>query len=117
MDPVTSSLLKDFVASQQIGSKDEATQFEHFVNYIVLFDIFAEEFDVEAISTGSGEFGIDGISIIVNDTIIEDEEQLEDLAESCGALAVQFVFTQAKTSKGFDSGDLSKFLIAIEDFF
>jgi hypothetical protein len=117
VDPVTNSLLNDFVASQQIGSKDEATQFEHFVNYVVLFDIFAEEFDVEAIATGSGEFGIDGICIIVNDTIIEDEEQLDDLAENANALVVQFVFTQAKASKSFDAGDLSKFLIAVDDFF
>ena len=117
MDPVTSSLLKDFVTSQQIGSKDEATQFEHFVNYVVLFDLFTEEFDVEAIATGAGEFGIDGISIIINDTIVEDEEQLDDLAENANALLVQFVFTQAKTSKSFDAGDLSKFLIAVDDFF
>lgn len=117
MDPVTSSLLKEFAQSQQIGSKDEPTQFEHFVNYVVLFDMFSEEFDVESIATGAGEFGIDGISIIVNDTMIEDEEQLEDLADNTNALAVQFVFTQAKTSRHFDAGDFSKFLIAVDDFF
>lgn len=117
MDPVTKSLLKDFVMSQQIGPKDEATQFEHFVNYVVLFDMFTEEFDVEAIATGAGEFGIDGISIIINETMIEDEEQLEDLAENANTLTAQFVFTQAKTSKSFDAGDLSKFLIAVDDFF
>ena len=117
MDPVTQSLLKDFLTSQQIGTSDEATEFEHFVNYVVIFDLFAEEFDVERIATGAGEFGIDGISIIVNDTMIEDEEQLTDLAEATHALSVQFVFTQAKTSKGFETGDLAKFFLGVNDFF
>jgi hypothetical protein len=32
-------------------------------------------------------------------------------------LDVQFIFTQAKTSSHFDAGDISKFLIAVDDFF
>src|SRR5580704_8316229 len=43
--------------------------------------------------------------------------QLDDLAENANALVVQFVFTQAKASKSFDAGDLSKFLIPVDDFF
>ncbi len=117
MDPVTQSLLKEFIASQQIVAADQTQQFEHFVNYIIVSDLFSEEFDVEHVATGAGEFGIDGICIIVNDTIIEDEEQLEDLADSASALNVQFVFTQAKTSRSFDTGDIAKFLLAVIDFF
>ncbi len=117
MDPVTQSLLKEFIASQQIVVADQTQQFEHFVNYIIVSDLFSEEFDVEHVATGAGEFGIDGICIIVNDTIIEDEEQLEDLADSASALNVQFVFTQAKTSRSFDTGDIAKFLLAVIDFF
>lgn len=117
MDPVTSSLLKDFVTSQQIGVLGETEQFEHFVNYVVLFEKFSEEFDVESIATGNGEFGIDGIAIIVNDTIIDDVDQLEDLADVATSLDAQFIFTQAKTSAHFDAGEISKFLFAVSDFF
>ncbi|CAA2158810.1 hypothetical protein MBRA_04065 [Methylobacterium brachiatum] len=117
VDPVTKSLLSDFLSSQQIATPSEPEQFEHFVNYVVMFDLFPEEFDVEDIATGAGEFGLDGLAIIVNDTIIVDEEQLEDLADNSSSLTVQFVFTQAKSAKSFNAGELSQFLLAVNDFF
>jgi hypothetical protein len=117
VDPVTKSLLSDFLSSQQIATPSEPEQFEHFVNYVVMFDLFPEEFDVEDIATGAGEFGLDGLAVIVNDTIIVDEEQLEDLADNSSSLTVQFVFTQAKSAKSFNAGELSQFLLAVNDFF
>jgi hypothetical protein len=45
-----------------------------------------DEFDVEGLATGAGEFGVDGAAIIVNDTIVEDEEQLEDMAVAAPVL-------------------------------
>src|SRR6267142_6695286 len=78
MDVVTQSLLREFAQSQKIESRPEFEQFEAFVNYIVVSDIYPEEFDFSVVSTGEGEFGIDGIAIIVNDAIVDDEEQLDD---------------------------------------
>lgn len=79
MDVVTQSLLKEFSESQKISSLARDDQFEAFVNYIVVSDVYPEEFDFNVVSTGVGEFGIDGLAIIVNDAIIDDEEQLDDL--------------------------------------
>lgn len=117
MDVVTQSLLKEFAESQKIGSLPEDEQFEAFVNYIVVSDIYPEEFDFNAIATGVGEFGIDGIAIIVNDAIVDDEEQLDDIIAHSPVLQIQFLFVQAKTSSSFDLGNLSKFLQAVFDFF
>src|SRR4051812_35020340 len=113
VDAVTQSLLKEFTSSQQIRSNDAAGQFEHFVNYVVVSDLYPEEFDVEKIATGAGEFGIDGILVVVNDTIVDDDEQVDDIAENAATLAVHFIFTQAKTSSSFDAGEMSKFFMAV----
>ena len=117
MDVVTQSLLNEFAASQKIDGQPLSDQFEAFVNYIVVSDLYSEEFDIGLIGTGEGEFGIDGIAIIVNDVIIEDEEQLEDIISHSVALQAQFVFVQSKTTSSFDCGDMSKFFHAVLDFF
>jgi AIPR protein len=117
MDVVTQSLLKEFAESQKIEGQPQSEQFEAFANYIVVSDIYPEEFDFSLVATGPGEFGIDGIAIIVNDTIVDDEEQLEDITAHSPVLQVQFLFVQAKTSSSFDAGDMSKFFHAVLDFF
>ena len=114
MDVVTQSLLREFAESQKIDALSQSDQFEAFVNYLVVSDIYPEEFDFNLIATGPGEFGIDGIAIIVNDAIVE---QLEDIISHSPVLQVQFLFIQAKTGSFFDSGDLSKFFHAVLDFF
>jgi hypothetical protein len=98
MDVVTQSLLKEFSESQKIDGLAQADQFEAFVNYIVVTDIYPEEFDFSVVATGPGKFGIDGIAIIVNDAIVDDEEQLEDIIAHSPVLQVQFLFIQAKMS-------------------
>ena len=90
MDVVTQSLLKEFADSQKIDGLAQPAQFEAFVNYIVVSDIYPEEFDFNLVATGSGEFGIDGIAMIVNDAIVDDEEQLEDVIAHSPVLQVQF---------------------------
>jgi len=117
MDVVTKSLLAEFAESQKIDGLNQAEQFEAFVNYIVVSDTYPEEFDFNVVATGQGEFGIDGIAVIVNDAIVDDEEQLEDIIAHTPVLQVQFLFTQAKTSSSFDTGDMSKFFQAVLDFF
>lgn len=117
MDVVTESLLKEFAESQKISDAATSIQFESFINYVVVSDVYTEEFDFNVVATGEGEFGIDGIAIIVNDTLIDDEEQLEDLLAHSPVLQVQFMFTQAKTTSSFDAGEVSKFMGAVVDFF
>ncbi len=117
MDVVTRSLLKEFSESQKIDQTKQSEQFEAFINYIIVSDVYSEEFDFGAIATGEGEFGLDGIAIIVNDALVDDEEQAEDLITHSPVLQVQFIFIQAKTSSSFDAGEMSKYFQAVLDFF
>ncbi|NTW54197.1 MAG: AIPR family protein [Chlorobaculum sp.] len=117
MDVVTQSLLKEFSESQKLNQMRQSEQFEAFINYIVVSDIYAEEFDFGTVSTGQGEFGLDGIAIIMNDVLVDDEEQVDDLINHSPVLQIQFMFIQTKSSSSFDAGEMSKFFQAVIDFF
>lgn len=73
VDVVTKSLLSEFATSQKIDGTPISDQFEAFINYIIVSDVYSEEFDFGGVATGLGEFGIDGIAILVNDALIDDE--------------------------------------------
>ena len=66
MDKITGSLLTAFVEQNELGNKDEATQFEHFSNYSIASKQFRGSFELEDIHSGAGgDCAIDGIFIIV----------------------------------------------------
>lgn len=117
LDPVTASLLKEFAVAHNIEKQSDEEKVEHFVNNLAISDIFPGEFSTADVSTGQAEFGIDGIAIIVNDVVVEEEEQLEDIVSAAKALECEFVFIQSKTSNNFDSGEMLKTLSAVVDFF
>jgi hypothetical protein len=117
LNAILSALLKEFSTGQHILNEPEAAQFEHFVNFSVLSDIYGGDFNTVDISTGNHEFGLDGIAAIVNGLLVEDIDEVEELVHRNKFLEVEFVFTQAKTSGSFDGGDMLKTMIAVEDFF
>ena len=117
INAIIAALLKEFSEEQSISELPESEQFEHFVNYAVLTDIYSGEFNPLEISTGTQEFGLDGLAIIVNGVLVDDADEVDELRQKNKYLEVEFVFMQAKTSNHFDGGDLLKTLIAVQDFF
>lgn len=119
MDLVTQSLLASFAAEESLpGSLDEATLFEHFVNFSAVSAEYGDEFDVEELHTGGGEdLGIDGIAVIVNGNLVTDLAEVEDLATANKYLEVHLVFTQAKSGGNFSGSEISNFFFGVKDFF
>lgn len=80
------------------------------MNYCVISPKTGENFDIADVTTGDSDSGIDGIAIVI------DEEVVLSSADAALIFSgdkknhdVDLVFTQAKTSEGFDLGDLLKF--------
>lgn len=117
INAIIAALLKEFSETQHLSALAESEQFEHFVNYAILSDLYAGEFNPIDISTGTHEFGLDGLAIIVNGVLVDDSDEIDELRQKNKYLEAEFVFTQAKTSNHFDGGDLLKTLNAVEDFF
>lgn len=118
MDLVTQNLVAAFKAEESLPAKtDEATVLEHFVNYCAVSNEYGEEFDVEDLHTGGGDdLGIDGVAIIVNGTLVFDEAEVIDLANTNKYLEVDLVFCQSK-SGGFSGDEISNTFFGLKDLF
>ncbi len=119
---ILNSLMIDFLEDFGIKEKSVSTQFEHFSNYCMFTLNCPEAYSVDNLNfqevhTGAGnDCGIDGIMILVNDTIVTNIDQLKDLIET-KKFEAKFVFVQAKTSSNFDSGEMLKTSLGVKGLF
>ncbi|BAY40206.1 hypothetical protein NIES2111_45890 [Nostoc sp. NIES-2111] len=119
MDRITSGLLNTF--RKQLSLPEDLNQsesFEHFVNYYVIYKEYNYQFDIEDVHVGGGgDKALDGIAIIVNGSLINSKDEIEELEKKNKYLDVEFILIQSKTSSNFDAGEIAKFLIGATDFF
>lgn len=119
MDRITSANLATFQQEQSMSAGiNEATLFEHFVNYCVVSESFDNEFNVNEVHTGGGDdLGIDGLAILVNGVIVESVDAAAELLKFNNHLDVRFIFNQAKTSSGFSGEQIVTFGEGVLEFF
>lgn len=118
MDRITQALLDDFSKEHGIAALPEEDRFEQFTSYLAVLPHLSETVDTTEIATGSGnDTGIDAIAIIVNGTLVTDEEMVNELAETNGLLDVTFIFVQAERSSSFDAAKIGTFGFGVQDFF
>ena len=117
-DRIVEGYLKDFAEKHALPASDEAKAFEHFINYCVISREHPENFDFEDVSIGGGgDYGIDGIAILVNDHLVTSVEEVDFFKKTLRRLDARFLFIQSKTSDKFDSGDIGNFLFGVRTFF
>jgi hypothetical protein len=102
--------LESFVRSFGLGAEDESVQFEKFATYCVISSRFSGTFDLDDVSTGAGDEGIDGVAIIIDEVVIPSVEEAQAIFDSPRRNHdVDILFVQAKRSESFDLGDFLKF--------
>lgn len=115
-DQILESYFESFCDSQGLKFGN-AENFEHFVNYCILSKYVPSIFDLGSLNVGkNGNYGIDGMAIIVNECIITSKKDIDSFIDRAGALKVELVFIQTKHSDSFDIGDFLKMTSAICDF-
>lgn len=116
MDLVTQNLVAAFKAEESLPSKtDDAVVLEHFVNYCAVSIEYGEEFDVEDLHTGGADdLGIDGIAVIVNGTLVFDEQEVLDLVSTNKYIEADLIFCQSK-SGGFSGDEISNTFFGLKD--
>jgi hypothetical protein len=119
MDKITQGLLAEFTKQFDLGGVEESERFETFATFLATRRHYSEaSFDPPDLVIGSGgDTGIDGIAIIVNNTLVSDVDTVADLADINGYLEVAFIFVQAERSEGFDGGKIGTFGAGVQDFF
>ena len=116
MDLVTPNLVAAFKAEESLPEKtDDATVLEHFVNYCAISNEYGEEFDVEDLHTGGpDDLGIDGVAVIVNGTLVLDEQEVMDLVSTNRYIEANLIFCQSK-SGGFSGDEISNTFFGLKD--
>lgn len=110
MHRIVKAHMESFVRSFGLEAEDEALQFEKFATYCVLSNRFSSSFDLDDVSTGAGDEGIDGLAVVIDEAVVpsvEDSEAIFSVARRNHEVDIFFV--QAKRSEGFDLGDFLKF--------
>jgi AIPR protein len=119
MDRITTGLLGEFVKEFELDALPEDKQFEHFASYVTVRRHYSETaFHSSELVTGDGgDTGIDGIAIIVNNSLVTDVDDIQELLDTNGYLDVTFVFVQAERSSNFESAKIGTFGFGVRDFF
>lgn len=115
--------LSDFLNNYGINENNLSVAFEHFCNYCIFSHKYPEAYTsdgmfYQAVHTGKGgDYAVDGILTIINDTPVTTLEQAKEIIATQKRFSAKFVFVQAKTSANFDSGDMLKVGHCIKSFF
>ncbi|MCM1309667.1 MAG: AIPR family protein [Bacteroides sp.] len=95
-------------------------RFEHFVNFSLLSNhlknITITNDLLDEIKVGAGgDWGLDGIIILINGKPITRLEQAQNILSEFSEFKVKIILTQAKTQTTADTGDLAKTLNGAEN--
>lgn len=110
MHRIVKAHLESFVKSFGLEADGEAVQFEKFVTYCVISNRFSAAFDLDDVSTGPGDEGIDGVAIVVDEIVTPSVEDAQAIFSTQRRNHdVDVLYVQAKRSESFDLGDFLKF--------
>ncbi len=117
MDLITKSCVKEFLATNEIESVSESTDFEKFASFCVVANDYSGSFDAGDILTDDGTQGIDAIAMIVNGRLVDDVDEIRDLLDANGFLEVVFDFIQTKSTSKFEGSEIGNFTFSVKEFF
>jgi hypothetical protein len=109
--------LESFVKSFGLDAEDEASQFEKFTTHVMISSRFPSAYELDDVSTGPSEDGIDGVAVVIDEEVCVSVEDADN-SFSTGRRNhdVDVIFIQAKRSENFDLGDFLKFKEAVLRF-
>ena len=117
-DRILTAYLKDFTDDFGLAEFDENELFEHFVNYSIISKHHPESFEPEDVAVGgSGDLGLDGLAIVVNDHLVASKTTVDHLKKTLRRLDVDFFFIQTKSSSHFDAAAIGAVFSGIRQFF
>ena len=117
MHAVVKAQLEEFSGTHSKERLTESEFFEVFSIHSIENGLMGLSIDPFKAHLEKSEFGIDGISIILQGELCTDVDQTNATLEVGNNHSVEFHFFQSKTSESSDYGDVAKFLDAVVDFF
>lgn len=119
-DIVTKSFLDDFSKSYEFSRLSESDVFELFSIYCIASKYVKNELItrdlLQELNVGKGgDWGMDGVMLIVNGRPILNKTTLDDIYNMIGTIEVKIIVVQAKISPSFDVSKLSLTLDGIKN--
>ena len=116
MNPVNQAQMKGFAEAYDLTDESESDQFELYAIYSILNGGSGENIDPFDSHLGSSEFGLDGVAIVIQGTLVTNLDEAAAALEDIKNAQIDFYFFQTKTSTSFDYGEVRKFLDSINHF-
>lgn len=117
MHPVVRAQLDEFSANYPDEPLSQSDFFEIYSIHSIENGLLGHDIDPFKVRLGNPEFGIDGISILLQGDLCLDIDQVDDALSVGRNHVVEFHFFQSKTSTRSKYGDISIFLDAVFNFF
>lgn len=107
---IVRSHLDSFADEHGVKHEPEDQQFEKFCNFCFINPKISGSPDIDEITTGENDDGVDGLALIVNEELVQNEaEAIAVMNRERRMNDVDVAFTQAKRSDSLDLGDFLKF--------
>lgn len=118
MHRIIKSNLKTFCEEHSISEiLEESKQFEYFVNFCIIHEVYGDDFDVWNVTSADDDQGIDGIAFLIDGELVTTyDEAMSAFSRHKRDIQVDIYFIQAKTSESFNRGEILKFGDGVEDF-
>lgn len=117
MNPVVEAQLKDFAQSGNYAEFELSELFELYSIYSICNGALGENLDPEDLHLSGSEFGLDGVGVVIQGELVDDEILASERMSDIRSPSVDFLFFQSKMSESFDYGEISKFFDSVQDFF
>lgn len=117
MNPVNQAQMNGFAEQFGLSNRSESDKFELYSIFSILSGGSGENVDPFSAHLVSTEFGLDGVAIIVQGTLVVDVDEAANILDQIKNPQIDFYFFQSKTSSSFDYGEVRKFFDAIDGFF
>jgi hypothetical protein len=118
MDRVSTNILAGFSREYEIEALDEFKRFEWLTTFLALRRHYSRAVDLAPLVIGGGDdSSIDGIAILINNTLVTDVDEAKEIIEKSDTLEVTFIFVQADRGEKFDGSKIGDFGFGVRDFF
>ena len=120
MDIILESHFNQFKQQFDLSNMKDDDAFELFVIYCVVskyvkYESITKDLLIDLNVGNGGDWGIDGLIVLVNGKIVNTIDELNDQHQSNAYLTVQIILIQAKNSSSFDSAALGQTLDGAEN--
>ncbi|MFE8874581.1 AIPR family protein [Acetobacter persici] len=117
INPVVLAQITKFSEENEVNELSISDKFEIYSIYSILNGGLGEDVNCFDAHLKGDEFGIDGVSILLQGELVCDHQEAFEKLEVIKNPEIKFIFFQSKIGSHYDWGDISRFFAGVMEFF